>query len=241
MREDMAKVIVERPRIGGSWSRPKRVRRVGPDAELLPRQEGMRRRHDRRKLFNDYLAPLRRFLRAQVGRPWDKVHAELAQALRLDSTVQRHVLGHVRDYVAVHTRIEAGRVWVLAGRGAERPIERTGALVYVHPVTGILRPVKERSRKRRRSASARSDVVRINDTRQYCCLGGVWYAITLAPLTGVEPTCRDVVLGRTLQELGVAARGLLAQAHGRSGVIGVARRQLGTRQLRAAGLSNQIR
>ena len=49
------------------------------------------------KLLNENLAPLRRYLERQVGRPWDKVYSEIAEGLRVASTVQRHVRDHLRD------------------------------------------------------------------------------------------------------------------------------------------------
>src|SRR5947209_3737612 len=100
MREDMAKVIVERPRIKPRNTR--KGRRVDPDD--LPAYEGMRRAHawrGERKQLNENLAPLRRYLAKQVGRPWDKVYSEISTHLRVDNVVQQHVRDHLHDFVAV--------------------------------------------------------------------------------------------------------------------------------------------
>jgi hypothetical protein len=56
------------------------------------------------KMLNENLAPLRRFLERQIGRPWDKVYSEIAERLRVDSTVQQHVREHLRDFVATRPR-----------------------------------------------------------------------------------------------------------------------------------------
>ena len=78
MREDMARVIVERPRKGGHRSRGSRRQ----EYEDLPAHEGMRRpwavRGDEKEL-NENLAPLRRYLARQVGRPWSKVYSEIGR------------------------------------------------------------------------------------------------------------------------------------------------------------------
>ena len=61
MREDMSRVIVERPRIIDSIERKGRCRSL----EDLPKQQGMRRSQRERggyKMLNENLAPLRRFL-----------------------------------------------------------------------------------------------------------------------------------------------------------------------------------
>jgi hypothetical protein len=103
MREDMARVIVERPRIIDSFARKGRA----PPLEEYPKQLGMRRSQRERggfKTLNENLAPLRRFLERQVGRPWDKVFAEIAARLRADSTVQQHVRDHLKDFVAIKPR-----------------------------------------------------------------------------------------------------------------------------------------
>src|SRR5258708_15065697 len=98
MREDMAQVIVERPRLHGHNSRKGRDR----DWDALPSQEGMRRPHKLSgnwKELNENLAPLRRYLERQVGRPWDKVYSEIAERLRADSAVRQHVRYHLHTCV----------------------------------------------------------------------------------------------------------------------------------------------
>src|SRR5580704_1168370 len=81
MRSDMAKVIVERPRIKARKSKQGRAVAL----EDLPSHEGMRRaqalRGDRKQL-NENLNPLKRYLAGQVGRPWRKVYGEIARNLR---------------------------------------------------------------------------------------------------------------------------------------------------------------
>jgi len=99
MRPDMAKVIVERPRVGGHGARKGRA--VADDA-LLPKFKGVRRqvaeRGDRKQL-NENLAPLRRFLERQVNRPWNKVHSEISARINGRSTVQAHVLTHLKNLI----------------------------------------------------------------------------------------------------------------------------------------------
>ena len=130
MRRDMFKVIVERPRrFGpGGWTRGRPPR----DAEDGPSHAGMRRPYDswhERKELNENLAPLRRYLMKQVGRPWNKVFSEICEHLRTDSTVQEHVRRHLGDFVAIHGR-------------DSRPL-------YVDPRTGLLRSNKSRGRSGR--------------------------------------------------------------------------------------------
>ena len=124
MRWDMFKIIVERPRRygPGGWTRGRPHR----DVENAPSHEGIRRRYSdyERKELNENLAPLRRYLVRQVGRPWNKVFGEICQHLRNDNTVQEHVRLHLDDFVSTQ------------GRDTR--------LLYVDRRTGILRMNKPR-------------------------------------------------------------------------------------------------
>jgi hypothetical protein len=187
MREDMAQVIVERPRI--KPFKACKGRRVA--LEDLPRHEGMRRGHAERggaKQLNENLAPLRRYLESQVGRPWDKVYADIAANLRVDSTVQQHVRGHLQDFVAVKPRRNVSGLYSSTRDGL------WWQRLYVDPVTGLLcrtgRLPEEKARRRARRAkpAPRIERMTLDDTRELRLTGGLWYEMTLTPLP--EPVYR---------------------------------------------------
>jgi hypothetical protein len=187
MREDMSRVIVERPRIIDSMGRKARSRSL----DDLPRQEGMRRSQRERggyKMLNENLAPLRRFLERQVGRPWDKVYSEIAERLRIDSTVQQHVRDHLRDFVA--TRPRRGICAWYTPRGESlwhQPL-------YVDPRDGILKRTdrlpEAKARRRRDAERSRrkppTDRIELSSARELRRVDGIWYEITLAPLPRPE-------------------------------------------------------
>ena len=110
MRSDMDKVIVERPRFGSRRSsRRKGYRKYlqSMPVEELPRNEPMLGRwRGRDKWLNDHLGPMRRFLRSNVGRPWNKVHQDLCEHVSFDNAVQSHVLDHIYDFVHKHVEVE---------------------------------------------------------------------------------------------------------------------------------------
>src|ERR1700742_529715 len=113
MREDMYKVIVERPRRGKS--------RGGPAARLRNDLEGPMRLATRAgyhyRELNENLAPLRRFLRSQVGRPWNKVFSEICAGIDRRNTVQQHIHQHIHGFIAVDVGVYDGQ-WVdLGNRG----------------------------------------------------------------------------------------------------------------------------
>ena len=77
MREDMLKVIVERPRRRSTKRVLPSVTRLRDDLDG-PARLGMRTGYDYREL-NESLGPLRRHLEAQVGRPWNKAFGEICE------------------------------------------------------------------------------------------------------------------------------------------------------------------
>ena len=184
MRDDLAKVIVERPRIPAFNCRKGRTRAL----EDLPAHEGMRRAHAHRgdrKELNENLTPLRRYLERQVGRPWDKVYSEIAAHLRVDNTVQQHVRDHLRDFVAVTPRRVNG-CW--HSRASSLWYQR----LYVDPITGLLRRTdqlpEEKARRRRleQRPAPSTDRVSLTDDRELRRIHGVWYEVHLAPLPNPE-------------------------------------------------------
>lgn len=105
MREDMAKVLCERPRNGGDGARKGRPLR---DGQPMPKSQGLRRAVKERgdwKMLNEHLGPLRRFLQRQVGLPWNKVHSEIRARIKPGNTVQEHILTHVPDFLSRHVRL----------------------------------------------------------------------------------------------------------------------------------------
>ena len=213
MREDMAIVIVERPRIIDRFAHKGRVRPL----DELPTQLGMRRSQRERggyKMLNENLKPLRRFLERQVGRPWDKVYAEIAARLRVDSAVQQHERDHLKDFVEIRPR-RGIRPWSRWGDGLwYQPL-------YVDPRDGILKRTdrlpearKQReTRKRRKPAVERIELSALRELRR---IAGIWYDVSLEFLPEY----------------------LITPNHRERRYI-VAKRQLSKKELRRHGLENQ--
>src|SRR5262245_6915882 len=126
MREDMSKVVIERPREGHGLPSRKtrlRIRRYDPDKEyddLPSRVSGSRSKYIRPreiKDFSDLLGPLRRFLRKNVGRPWNLVYSEMKEILDDRKVTGRHVFEHVEMEVETHALNGPGLLMELAIKG----------------------------------------------------------------------------------------------------------------------------
>ena len=267
MRDDMAKVIVERPRRGGGGTRKGRER----PPEELPFGEGMRRphvRHYRGKELHENLAPLRRYLDRQVGRPWRKVYAEIAANLRVASTVEQHVRDHVEDFVALKPR-----------EGINDFKHRADGIwwedFYVDPADGLLKRTADlpaMRRERRLAAEPRRaprTIMRIAlaPDRELRQIHGIWYELLLAnlppPVYRAERETRvrrivetDIVLRRLVTPpVRDALTGALRHAgpqddtpeawsefrrRHRDARYVTAKRQLGRRELHRHGLANSL-
>src|SRR5258706_4465295 len=139
MREDMYKVIVERPRRGKEGDATAARLREDFDG---PNGLGMRAGYGYRSL-NENLAPLRRDLHAQIGRPWDKVFSEVCAGIDRRNTVQQHIHQHIRDFIAIDVDVREGQLIDLATRWGFRG--RGSGLfqgLYVDPRTGLIRQNK---------------------------------------------------------------------------------------------------
>ena len=166
----MAKVIVERPRLGRGFKYPRASVRSGnrPPLDELNKREAIRRPWSgNRKFLNENLAPLRRFLRSKVGLPWDDVYGEICQRIGRDSAVQLHIWQHLVEYVCTDPHVICGDVGTRYGW-------RWYAF-YVHPKTGLLRENPEYFRRRRRHPkTAPVDRIRVDKTREYRLMDGLW-------------------------------------------------------------------
>ncbi len=240
MRKDMSKVIVERPRIGRSVAgkRPGRTRAlVDDDGEPIRAIKTAREpegRAQKNKSLNETLNPLKRYLAANVGRPWDKVYSEISEHLKPTSTVQQHVRDHLEDFVAVRTRMKAGQVMVTPRYGGERPLTEHYSLYYVHPRTGLLRKNESagswNARHRAARAKAAAELVkrmRIVDakTQLHLLSDGAWWEVKLAKI-GAEAAYVDVVHRAKLSKLP------LEKLYDRHGVYARDKRQLSKAEIK---------
>lgn len=177
MRKDMSKVIVERPRHKPWKAKPLRAMPL----EETPRKQGLRRARKELgqfKTLNENLAPLRRYLDKQVGRPWDKVYSEICANLRADNTVQQHVRDHLKDFVR-YTNEPPSRY------GPRDAPWREPLYVDSHGLlkrTDQLPAVKARRRAERSKPKPAPEVIALDAGRDLRRMDGIWWVVELAPL-----------------------------------------------------------
>ena len=237
MREDMSKVVTERPRRGHRLPSSKtrlRVRRYDSDKEyddLPKRVSGSRSKHIRAgeiKYFSDLLGPLLRFLRKNVGRPWDMVYSEIKESLDDRKVTDRHVFEHVDWEVETHALIDGDGELYKWGYSGRRPVDG----FYVDPRTGLLcwnddNPWR-RARGKSKTAAEEITHVRLSANTGYFKVNGIWYFI-------------EYKIYKKLDDCDLANQAALLRAIPEvsdSPVLILRKKQLSQKELKAAKLKN---
>jgi hypothetical protein len=257
MREDMYKVIVERPRRGKEGDAA--AARLRQDFNG-PMRLGMRAGYGYRSL-NENLAPLRRYLHTQIGRPWNTVFSEICSGIDRRNTVQQHIHQHIRDFIAVDVEVRDGRLVDLAARWRFLPTDSgISQKLYVDPRTGLIRSNKHRRSRRHIVAECRErekvEIARrrrhIDERTLLLLLDDVWFRVMMDILPKerlveriidgksyrqmtAEPRL-DVVLRRTISRTMHAALQRSEYLYGSRELYAVGKRQISTREIKAHGL-----
>lgn len=192
MREDMGKVLVERPRIGSRHLHGKsgkgykrRVLKALASEDGSPCREGITRMYNGvLKQFNEHLGPLRKFVESNVGRPWDKVYAEICRHVDRGNVVQKHILTHLFQYVVVGVELIDGEPYSKSRHWhSDRQPLRGPNQWYVCPKSGLLKRAKvESKRQRKRRGSVTEKPVAWLSTSEFVRRGpGGWELVTVKP------------------------------------------------------------
>jgi hypothetical protein len=244
MRSDMWKVIVERPRLGRGYaaSLSNRARKLlphdhdGDTLDVIDRSV----RTQRSKSLNENLAPLRRYLERQVGRPWDKVYGEMRAHISFDNVVQKHVFEHLEQMIELRPQIVDGVLYTESGWPL---VSRRRIALYVDPRTGIIR--KPRPRDRADKNARRDDLASLGSNACLLKVDGVWWHVTLAATPARRfsaPHVRviDVVTKRAPDYTYWSPPGAWHR-YGAPNVYAVAKRQASKRELREHRRAGRIR
>ncbi len=210
MRKDISKKLVERPRHNGWGEKSKDTRRVNRnnprlneyydeetgnwDVESDASSLGKMSMGHGTKNFNEYFAPFYRWLKKQVGRPWDNVYSDIRERLDPNSTVQMHVMQHLWGWVERYVKLEDGELVLYTKYSRpEKLSEMKGYynsgeydLLYIHPVTKLFckQTIKKREEKPK-------EIFVYEESKQVflCKLKGIWYRVTWNGTTSLS-SCR---------------------------------------------------
>lgn len=243
MRPDMHKVITEKPRRGGGVKEASgykaRLSRIPLDE--LPTKESMRKKwianwSGNAKEFTDVLGPLVRFLRSNVGRPWNKIYSEIVEKMPKTNKQFLHIYTHVFELVE--------RDVVMDGKVAYRKT-RFGrsydpAMVfhfYVHPSTGLLCDNQKHYQRRHRFKyrNVPDAVAGPSSDLMYLNIDDIWYEVTVKE---VDPIPGTYGRGRSAYDVAVREQidgWRMTRLYGRF-VVAVKKRQLNSREIKRLNL-----
>lgn len=195
MREDMFKVIVERPRSGRSWASKSKLRY--DKCEGRSRVSGHRlvtEATGNTKHLNENLAPLKRYLHKQIGRKWDDVFSEICVHLDTGSTVKMHVREHLNDFVLSNVRRGHDSVlWATTRWGSPEKLLDSWTELYVDPDDGLIKETRKLCQKmgvpfrrsyryyyKPRDPKKPLPLIKLSETTWHIRLQGIWYFIELS-------------------------------------------------------------
>lgn len=204
MRPDMGKIAVDARRHGG-WSGKKvdSKRRRGKhagDVVEAPTRESMSRTarpYGSFRGLGENLAPLKRWLQKQVGRPWDEAYSELNQALQGGYTNLEHIKSHVLGWVhREHVKMIDGWPHRMAYyRWSSRPwIELRKDEFYLDEKGVIRTPPKNRMsplQKERERKKREKHVIMLDGMTAAVKLDGTWFAADLCQIPTYESKTLD--------------------------------------------------
>lgn len=199
MRSDMAKVIVERPRYGSRTLAKKKgyskYLQKTPIDEMPLRESMLGRWQGMDKFLNEHLGPMRRFLRSNIGRPWNKVHQELCEHVSFDNAVQGHVLEHIYQYVHKHVDVQDSLTVIERSCRGGSPRRLREGEMYVCPNSGLLKQVRKNRREKL------LDRVKVNSHTFLIRKGQQWWEVRLRDRPKGADEVWDVWLERDVRKL----------------------------------------
>lgn len=149
MRSDMTRLLVHRGKCGQSWAtRPPR-RKNRRDYDDMPKRTRMKHGYSE-KYFDEYLAPLKRFLQRRLGKPWNDVYSEIRKNLRVQTAVHLHVLQHLEHMVVLRAWWEDGLLHGVNTSGQIGRVHWSRWQAYFVDDAGVLRAIPAGRRARRK-------------------------------------------------------------------------------------------
>ena len=217
---------------------------------------GIRADHGYRSL-NENLALLRRYLLAQIGRPWNNVFSEICAGIDGRITVQQCIHQHIHEFIAVDVEVRDGRLIDVAnGAGFLRRGLGISQELYVDPRTGLIclnrhyRSSRQDAAENgmRETAEIATHRRTVDERTLLLRVEGMWYRVELGVLpkerivaSVVDSTLRrrmfaepryDVVLRRAVSRSVQADLRQCKQLYGSFDFYAQSKRQLSSREIK---------
>ena len=186
MRKDFQKLLCECYKEGRGWATSsgsvrRRLKRLQDDEDTCTSTHiAASKIRTRDKSFGENLAPLKRFIEKQIGRPWNKVYSEICQHNSKAGAVGLHIFQHLFFYIETDTiKDERGRIFTKAGEQGSwwrKSAELIFGALYVDPDDNIIK--RYRRNKAQAKAKEPTRFIRVNAHITLEQEHGIWYAYT---------------------------------------------------------------
>lgn len=145
----MTRLLVHRGKCGKRWATRPARRKNRRDYDNMPKRSGMKHGYVA-KNFDEYLAPLKRFLQRRVGSRWDDVYSEIRRNLRVQTAVHLHVLQHLENMVVLRAWMDDGLLYGTDTYGRHVRVRWSRWCAYYVDGEGVLQEIPPGRRARRK-------------------------------------------------------------------------------------------
>jgi len=142
MRGDIKKVVFERAKSNRTWaSKTVRAKRIVLDSNHDQlNEESNHTRRKRQKHRNEHYNAIEHFLTRNVGKPWNKVYAEICRAVDSRSLLGAEIRTYVRYFVSIECWLDGKKIMKRDRIGRAQEVRG----LFVHPKTGMLMRIPDR-------------------------------------------------------------------------------------------------
>ena len=239
MREDMGKVVTERPRHGLRTKYPKGYNRANKLSEESPTKESMRKKWHQAwngaKEVSDLIGPLYRYLYSKIGFNWDDTYSEISECLPVNGMDGVHIRQHVDMFVEKNIQVIDGIHKASTGLSIYKDF-------YVDE-EGLLRKTPERIRKKPYRETPNPLIRWINETECYSKLNNIWYWVKVKPFKPkINRHTNNKYWSYALQTDPIT-KGTCSHKGDlfwRKDVIGIEKRPLNSREIKKAALNKPL-
>ena len=186
MRSDFQKLLCECYKEGRAWASSsssvrQHLKRMDADEETRTSTTiNPSKLRKQEKGFGENLAPLKRFINKQIGRPWNKVYSEICQHNSKAGAVGLHIFQHLFAYIETNTeKYEHGRIYTKAGDTTHwnwARYEISHGTLYVDPNDNIIKRYKKNKKQPQPKTETKS--INVDADTSIENIDGIWYRIT---------------------------------------------------------------
>jgi hypothetical protein len=202
MRQDMKDLLVNTGR-SGDYAKSRRARFKHADPELLPRRISQATFGWYARSQGDRLAPLRRFLEVNCGRPWADIYSEICAVSDARTIRGYHLREHVHQYVRQYEHDLGQRAWGSFFVGADGILHQESRLTNAERAARWKNSLQwDPKEKKWKLPKPPNPKVTDNADRWWEKIEGYWYEFTVTHIKTTYPVEWLIDRGNNVVDIG---------------------------------------